>query len=213
MKNKLREKYEKIFENGVSLIESAQKVAEINNYGTATSLLILGLEELIKYQVFLNNLGEEDVFEQSEFKKVFSDHKTKHSLISELQEATFPEFTERFLEYVFQLATNQTLTENNLKIEQNRFKENGVYFNSLYQEIKLSKEEILDFQKWLKHANSLKNKGFYVSLKKNQWTFPSQISKKEFKNALKYALAVKNQVEVSKSLDLTEQEFIDFLNG
>ena len=51
MKNELREKYKKIFENGVSLVESAEKVAEMNNFGTATSLLILGLEELIKYQV------------------------------------------------------------------------------------------------------------------------------------------------------------------
>ena len=213
MKNELREKYEKIFENGISLIESAEKVAEINNYGTATSLLILGLEELIKYQVYLDNSGEEKVFEEPEFDKVFSDHKTKHNLISEFQEAISPEFSERFHEYVIKLATKQELTENDLKIKQNRFKEMGGFLSQMYKEINLSKEEVADFQNWLKHANGLKNKGFYVSLKKNQWTFPSQIKKQEFKNALRYVTTVKNQIGISKSLDLTNQEFIDLLNG
>lgn len=207
MKKELREKYQQIFENGISLIQSAEKVAEIENFGTATSLLILGLEELIKYQVYLDNTREEKVFEQSEFGKVFTDHKTKHNLISEFQEAIKPEFSEKFLQYAIKKASSQELDDNDLEIERNRFKEMGSFLSNMYQEINLTESEISDFQNWLKHANGLKNKGFYVGFKKNQWTFPSQITKTNFKTALKYVYAVKNQIEISKSLD------IELLNG
>lgn len=213
MKKKLREKYQRIFENGVSLIESAEKVAEIKNFGTSASLLILGLEELIKYQVYLNNTGEEKVFGQSEFGKVFTDHKTKHNLISEFQEAIKPEFAEKFQQYVLKMATNQELDDSDLEIKRNRFNEMGSFLSNIYKETNLTESEILNFQNWLKHADGLKNKGFYVGLKKSQWTFPSQITEKEYKIALKYVCAVKNQIEVSKSLDLIDDEFIELLNG
>ena len=66
-----REDYSEIYTNANNLIDSAIKVAEINNFGTAISLLVLGLEELIKYQVVLYNTADEKSFTDVEFDKVF----------------------------------------------------------------------------------------------------------------------------------------------
>lgn len=82
-----RKDYNQIYENALNLINSAKKVAELKNYGTAVALLILGLEELIKFQVVLDKSAAGQDFSEEEFNKVFRNHRTKHSILKEFAQS------------------------------------------------------------------------------------------------------------------------------
>lgn len=207
-----REDYSEIYTNANNLINSAIKVAEINNFGTAISLLVLGLEELIKYQVVLYNTADEKSFTDVEFDKVFKDHKSKHNLLMEFADSLTDEFSLGFQSYVFNSATNQELTEQDKLIKQNRFKEFGAFLNNMYSENNLTQQELKEFAKWLNDANRIKNEGFYVGLYGNNWSFPKKFNSDDYSKVLKFVVLVKNHTEVKKSLDLTDDELIDFLN-
>lgn len=93
--------YLKIFENAQEHFETAQILAENAKTGKALALLILGIEELVKYQVImllmLNKLPfEKEVFPEKGM-SVLNDHKLKHNLAKELQEAASNRASTEFL--------------------------------------------------------------------------------------------------------------------
>lgn len=212
-----RDNYNKIFDNGAAHINAAKTLANNNLLGFAISHLILGIEELIKYYVVMaqtnNNVSFEAETNLQKKKNVFKDHLTKHNLIKEFQQAISEPFAEEFAKYVFDKATGRPMKPEHVDIANNRFKEMGSFLGIAYREINLSENERKDFFKWLGEANNLKNNGFYVNLSDGTCKSPAQINKEQYEKALKYAEIIVKQIEVQKDLDITDDEFIEFLNG
>lgn len=209
-----REQYNKIFNNGQAHIDASKILANNGDYGFAISHLILGIEELIKYQIVYTNICSEDqVFTNNEFNDVFYKHRTKHSLLEEFQKAISSEFSEDFIESVFYEFAGRELEEKHKKVRANRFKEMGSFMAIAYSEINISENEKENFFNWLNQANELKNRGFYVDRIDRILQSPEDISKEEFELAFKYANAILKQTEVIKQLDITDEEFMAMLNG
>lgn len=211
-----RDNYNKIFDNGLLHINSAKILADNNSFGFAISHLVLGIEELIKYQVVMVHGVDNTIFEKEASlqgnKTIFRNHGTKHDLIKEFQESLAPGFGDIFVESVFYISTGQPLKPEHIIVQKNRFKQMGSFLGVAYKEINIAVEERPNFFNWLNKANDLKNEGFYVNLINGVCESPVTIKREEFEIALKYAEAILKQTEVIKSLDLTEDEFIDMLN-
>ena len=116
-----RDSYNKIFDNGLLHINGARILAEQGAFGFAVSHLILGIEELIKYQVVQTHFANSNVFADKEVNpenrnSIFRDHMKKHDLIKEFQQAKSDEFALGFQDYIFQKATGQELQEKHLAI-------------------------------------------------------------------------------------------------
>ena len=213
-----RDNYNKIFDNGLLHIDSAKLLADNGSFGFAISHLILGIEELIKYQVVATHFADNNVFADKEVKptnrnSIFRDHLKKHDLIKEFQQSISTEFATDFHDYIFHKATGQELQEKHLKIEKNRFKEWGSFFSVAYSEINIPETERQLFFECLKNANDTKNKGLYVNFTDTNFDSPSDIKKEQFDTALNFANAILKQTEVIKSLDLIDDEFMDILNS
>ena len=108
-----REDYIKIFENGLSHIDCAKKLANNNHFGFATSHLILGLEELIKYQVIQVHSVDNKLFEDKEATSIFYSHRKKHKLLKEFQEAISKNFSKDFMELLIYKITGKNLEDIN----------------------------------------------------------------------------------------------------
>lgn len=213
-----RDNYNKTFDNGVAHINAAKLLADNGNYGFAISHSILGIEELIKYQVVLNYFADNTLFADKEINpknrnSIFRDHLKKHDLLKEFQQSISKEFSDTFHDYVFHLATGQELNEKHLEIQKNRFKEIGSFFSVSYNEINIPEGERQSFFEWLDEANNLKNNGFYVNWTTTNFEAPNDIEKSHYETALKFVDAILKQTEVIKSLDLTDDEFIEILNS
>jgi hypothetical protein len=115
--------------------------------------------------------------------------------------------------------TKQPLTDELKVIQSNRFKEFGSMVG--LTENHLTDEEIDSFIKWFSiHADSFKNKGLYVDrvdksthLEKTELISPNVVSENDFNMVLKFADAFIKQITFSKDLDVTDDEFIKFLNS
>lgn len=212
-----RDEYEKILENGIDHINSAKILAANELYGFAVSHIILGIEELIKYQIVQANSGEELVFNETESdpknrKSVFRNHNTKHNLLKEFQEAISEEFSELFMNYIFYKTFDGEYDERYKKVEENRFKEVGNFFYVAYSEINIPEVKKEKFFGWLREANNKKNQGFYVDYINERVELPKSISKEDFEEALEYSNYILEQTKVFKEMDLTEDEFIELLS-
>lgn len=207
-----RENCKKIFKNGVSHLKIANILAESKYYGSAISHIVLGIEELIKYLVYLIYITQSDSFTEEEINGIFSKHSIKHNLIKEFSNSISSEFSDTFLKYILKSITGQELNDKESEIENSRFKEIGNFLYHVYKEINLPEHERIEFIEWLNKSNDLKNKGFYVDETNNEWTFPSDIRKSEFMIANRFAILLLKQTKVINDLDKTDDELIDFLN-
>ena len=210
-----REEYNKIFENGLKHIESAKVLAKIEMFGSATSHLILGIEELIKYQVIMtksvNNYPFDDVISPPKGKSIFTNHTTKHNLIKEFQESISDNFANNFFESLL-LRSNEIGTEiDTPPILNNRFKEWGLFFNIAGSEMNIPVDKRAQFFTWLKEANNTKNNGFYANWKNDKIETPdNNFAIKDYETALTYASSILKQTEFMKSVDMTEEEIIEW---
>lgn len=209
--------YNKIFDNGVKHIECAKTLADNKLYGFAISHLILGIEELIKYQVVMtksvNDYSFDDVLDPQKRKSVFRDHLTKHDLLKEFQESISDDFANQFLQTVVARSSGLTLTEDHSHVLKNRFKEWGAFFAFAGSEMNIPKEERNIFFEWLKNANDTKNNGFYANWKNETIETPDNFTIDEYQRALTYASSILKQTEFMKSVDLSDEEFIELLNS
>ena len=209
--------YNKIFDNGVKHIECAKILADNKLYGFAISHIILGIEELIKYQVVMtksvNDYSFDDVLDPQKHKSVFRDHLTKHDLLKEFQESISDDFANQFLQTVIARSSGLTLTEDHSPILKNRFKEWGAFFAFAGSEMNIPKEERNAFFEWLKNANNTKNNGLYVNWKNETIETPDNFTIDEYQRALTYASSILRQIEFMKSVDLSGEEFIELLNS
>jgi AbiV family abortive infection protein len=202
-----RDNYIKIYENGVLHIETAKKAAQEENYGIAISHLILGSEELMKYQVCMCYFAKTSQFDEKEFEGVFKDHKTKLRLFKEFQESISPDFITAFTNSIVKGEDTSQMP-----IMKNRFKEMGSHLYHSYSHLNLNEEEKKEFLGWLSNANINKQKGIYVGFENNKWSFPDTFSKGDYERALKFVEILSKQTEIIKHLDITDEELIDILN-
>ena len=214
-----REEYNLCFLNGKKHIVLAKTLADNNDFGTAISFLILGLEELIKYLVIQTAVADKTLFSDKEINNIFSSHKEKHKIIIELLRATKLEFGENFVLSVFNKMMKIPLTPELQEVQANRFKEFGTMVG--LTERHLSTEEIDSFILWLQtKADELKNKGLYVNresksthLSNSKLISPSDINKIEYDLILKFTDSLLKQASFSHILDISDDDFIKILNS
>lgn len=210
-----RIEYNKIFDNGVKHIECAKLLGQNKLYGFAISHFILGIEELIKYQVVMtksvNDYLFEEVIDPQKRKSVFRDHLTKHDLLKEFQEAIAEDFASRFHEIILLKAAGQDITHIHPEVSKNRFKEWGIFFALAGSDMNIPKEKRQNFFEWLGKANDLKNKGFYANWFADHMETPGDITLDQYKEALGYASSILMQTEFMKSVDLSDDEFTELL--
>lgn len=208
-----RYQYNKIFDNGVKHMECAEILAKNQMFGYAISHLILAIEELIKYQVIMtrsvNKYPFDDVIDPPKGKSVFNDHTTKHNLIKELNEASSDAVTTKLFESLLMSSKGINLSQDEAT-SKNRFKQWGVFFRVAAASFNISEEKLKMFSEWLNDANKNKNDGFYVDWKKNQLKTPERFIIDDYEIALDYASSLLKKTEFMKSVDLTDEEILDW---
>jgi AbiV family abortive infection protein len=212
-----RESYNLCYDNGKKHISLAKKLADENDFGTAITFLVLGMEELIKFLVIQMSSGDERRFTDKEFNKLFSSHTGKHQILKEFLKATKPGFEESFVLSLLNKMEGWPLDDKMKEADNNRFKELG---SMLAMEKHLTAEEIDQFILWLDtSADKQKNKGLYVDRTDTSGDFfaaplgsPKDVTKEEYEMAHKFAESFLKQATFSKDIDITDEEFRDFLN-
>lgn len=167
-------------QNAIVLQETAKYAAGNNNFGVATSLMILSIEEVIKAQVlFFQGVGIR-VHRIKDANKIFSSHKDKHQIASLLQ---FSKIIEGFIN-----ASNYEPKEKKYKTGV-RFMDSFLgglqeVINVLepFSLISKSIEQMSDNVEWLEKANDIKNWGFYVDYK-SEVKLPQDITFNTFEKA------------------------------
>jgi len=213
-----REEYVKIYKNAVSLFESAKTLALQSKYGVAISLLVLSMEEFLKYYISANYFRDNSSeFSESELKDLFRYHRKKHSLLIELAKSSSQEFLDNYDSFTAKNFFGEEhigkLNDVEQKMKLNRFTNFGAFWNVAFKDERLREADCNSFAKWLKHADSLKNKGLYVDYGKDELKSPDILGKKDYNEALLYASVIKGQVEVVKNCDMTDEEFLNFLQS
>ena len=214
-----REEYNQCYSNGKKHIDLAKRLGSENDFGTAVTFLVVGIEELIKFLVIQMSLGEEKRFSDKELSKLFSSHTDKHKIIIEFLKATKPDFAENFVLSLFNKMNNLPLTDELKEVDANRFKELGSMVG--LTEKHLTEEEIEACIEWLdRNADKHKNKGLYVDrldkskdLLTSRLTSPTETKKDDYELILKFADSFFKQATFSKDIDITDEEFSKFLNG
>jgi len=166
--------------NAIILQETAKYAAENKNFGVATSLMILSIEEVIKAQVlFFQGVGIR-VHRIKNANKIFSSHKDKHQVATQLQ---FSKIVEGFIKAM------------NYEPKGKKYKTGVRFMDSLLGGlhdianiivpvtlISKSIEQMSENVEWLEKANDLKNRGFYVDYK-SEIKLPQDITIDTFEKA------------------------------
>jgi AbiV family abortive infection protein len=213
-----RETYRKCFYNGKKHIDRGTTLGDSGDFGTAITFFVIGIEELIKFLIIQMSAGGGKRFSLKEVEKLFSSHTEKHKLIMEFLRATRPGFAETFTLSQWNKIREIPLTPEQEEAEMNRFKEIGAMVSVASQS--LTAEEVDAFILWLeKNANRFKNKGLYVDLRsspanflKSELTSPEDVTASEYQMVRKFCEAFLQHVGFAKDIDITEEEFIAFLN-
>ncbi|VXA97914.1 conserved hypothetical protein [Flavobacterium sp. 9AF] len=154
---KSKKLHEPIYKNAQKLKKDALLIANQNkSYSTASSLLILSSEEIIKAMLVLLHSEGYSVYRIKDAKKFFSDHKIRHELAKMLE--IINGFIESGLEY-----------EKNEKSKLQKFKNET--FNEVFNLLIDLKNAAKPFIKTgvriklLEQFNENKNKGFYTDFR------------------------------------------------
>ena len=164
-----------------------------------------------------NNSEEKKLFTSDEINSlknsIFRKHSTKHKLIKESEDSLTPEFGNKFREHILKTATQQNICEGEYsEIINNRFKETGSFLSFAFREMNQTNNERVEFSKWFIQVNNYKNIGLYVDWQYDKWNFPTDLKESNYQFILKGIIIFKNYMEKLKSLDLTEDDFMDLLN-
>jgi AbiV family abortive infection protein len=198
---------QEMFQNAELHLKIGKVLGFEKSYGMGVAHLILGMEELIKYQVLL--IGDE--IHGAEIRKIFSDHPFKHNMIFEHQELFTDDFKKRFLTNFFEVMLYErekndasfdkakTMEDIEQKFAEDEYKYN-LPFNKKDQ-----------FFIWLKNANGLKNHGLYVSLRSKTWFYPKDVTKEQFEESLYYASILMNQTHLIKYILEKDEDFKEYL--
>lgn len=182
-KNESLEVSNVLIENSKVLLNSAKLLFEQQSYGVATSLTILGGEELVKgAMLYFHSLGIQ-VLKVTEFKGVFRNHIPKHEAakISELL---------KILEGIVRMS------EKKFSFQADEGWANVVYnFLSIGVLLLEPIAKIHGNVEWWNNADKLKNRGFYVDYK-NELLSPSELNHEDYHRASMMMNDLSNRLRV-----------------
>lgn len=197
-------------DNALGLKDTAISAANKNNFGVATSLMILSTEEIIKAQaLFFQGIGIH-IQKIKNANKLFSSHTNKHQFASVLQLSKVVEGIIKADEYKPQNKEYETgVTFVNYILKGLQGLRNILTPVALIGE---AIEEMKDNIELLEKANDLKNMGFYVDYK-NELRLPADIPSDTFQKFLALNKECFNlyriiKLSYEKSLDQKDQEII-----
>lgn len=176
--------------NANAHFECAQESGKIRHYGIANSLLILSVEECIKCAALLS--GYLNVKIPFAIEPIFYKHRDKHKQAAEVQ----PLMEEIFL---IKSIVQTILEKRKLTFSFILDLALLVIFLKNYEK---KKEKIA---LWWKEANNLKNKGFYVDFKNNNWVSPDCFNEENYIESLGIAKTFVEVLEFVK--DLRDEDY------
>lgn len=198
-----------IFKNGLQLIKDAKLLAIQNqSFSSATSLSILGLEEIVKATLVLLHANNVKVYKLKGAKRFFTDHKIRHEIVQLIETGLgFYEAYEKWEYY---------------KVNQ-RFKTKSKWFNLIFNGIHKGWKALTPILDTYERVNqiedfdNLKNKGFYVDYKGeisipfkevNKNTYNSVITSVE--RVIKFYKVVRIFHHPSIKKHISEEELFEF---
>lgn len=206
--------YDKIFSSAQNLIESAAFLASKGNFHHATSLLILSMEELMKYQIIMLLMVNKLPFEVMAFpqsgKSVFNDHPLKHNLAIQFQEACSSGNFNLTMHTLFN--SNFILNQALPKLE-NPFAVWGFMFHFFGEDWIIPEKRMKEFLQLMNSANHTKNAGFYADIKNDRIISPTQINNKHYTQYLYFTNILFKQTAFMKSVDINNEEFEQWKNS
>jgi AbiV family abortive infection protein len=199
-------KYNAIIGNGSDHIKAAEILAEQSYFGFAVAHLILGAEELIKYQVVLYYEKLPSAFGEIDKVSVFKYHKQKHKLWKKHQRAVSECVSGKYLDALYLSLSGKQLEQEHKATLANVFHEVAYFFQK--KGINLSDSEYCDFLQWIRIADAQKQSGLYVSIESGS---PREIDRRQYEVVLKYAKILQSQAGlaqqfVSEMIQLLEEE-------
>lgn len=198
-------------ENAKKLFESAELIAEKENYGLAISLLVLSAEEAAKaMSTFMQGLHPDG--KTDDFEKVFNDHKYKLANIREavLFSRVFKNASNLLYAEIFKDIENESVTDD----EMASMKSEGVkkvedYFKSIIgsKETDLSRDG-----DWWRGAKSLKEDGFYVRVNNHKWHTPRNMEKPSYLKTKNYVVEFLQMAFTITHIPFDEEPIKSMLN-
>lgn len=168
-------------ENAESLLESAEQIAEIENYGHATSLLVLAGEEAFKALAFMCRHDGLEITSRLEDWRMdmMQDHQTRH------QYAAGSAVMLRIIAIIMKSAEAfQERREEGIEAAREARMEVVKEESARLLDPESSASKKLDSEiDWWKQANDLKEEGFYVDYGPGEWESPDQLDEEDYERA------------------------------
>jgi len=191
------------FNNSSDLFSSALALKRNKKYNTATSLLILSIEELMSSLVLFYILIL-DPDKRDKFRYFFNStdiHKCKH------------DFALFMNEYLKMLNINKIIKSN---VEINDPRDLSAFLSKkieLQKVLKKVETEKKTFNNWFLQANEKKNAGLYV-VYNDKWHLPQRINEKVFLKALKETKSVRDKVSILLKvlISIEDKDFDNIFN-
>jgi AbiV family abortive infection protein len=174
--------YRAVLDNGYSLLDTGEYCAKEGKFGQATSLSILGVEEIIKGTLLFAKSQGVKVEKVREMKQaIINDHQTRHETVA-------------LLELVKLMSTVVTVVKHPKDAIRNFINDPDAIGNLINGNFKIS---AFDNVAWWSTANQKKNDGFYAGYE-DRLRLPSDMTKDE------YAI---NKAAIDDALDSTNTIF------
>lgn len=203
-----RQDYNKIFDNGIYHYQTGVNLAAQKQFRLATSVIILSLEELMKYLAIMlsevNKFPFENEISPERGPSIFNDHKLKLKLALEFQEAISTNLAVQFFQNLKK--SNGNSAEAKKKFS-NRFIEWGLIFCIFPPEWRIPKSKFQEFKHWLLKANQLKQQGFYAYERNGKILSPIEFKKEHYLTTHYFTSIIVKQVSYMKEVDLSNEEF------
>ncbi|CAA0184885.1 AbiV family abortive infection protein [Tenacibaculum maritimum] len=198
-----------IFKNGLQLIKDAKLLGiQHQSYSSATSLSILGLEEIVKATLVLLHSNNVKVYKLKGAKRFFTDHKIRHEVVQLIETGLgLYEAYEKWEYY---------------KVNK-RFKTKSKWFNLVFNEIHKGWKTLTPILNTYERVNqiedfdNLKNKGFYVDYKDDVLIPNKEINKSIYNSVLtsierviKFYKIVRIFHHPSIKKHISEEELLEF---
>lgn len=192
-----KEQYDVIYTKAQSLKESALILAETKSYNEAISLLILSMEELIKYMVIMQSETASFPLDEKIKKQMFREHPPKHNFIKEY----FDSFSDECIsDFLFHLVISGYSFFDAVKNAGNPFAVWSFAFRLFKGTWQLTQDQKRDFDNWISQINALKKNGFYADLQ-NGKIISIEKNESDFQQAYSFASMFFKQAEFMKSVD------------
>jgi AbiV family abortive infection protein len=193
-------------ENAKRLFDAAEVLAKTKEYPIANSLLILSAEEAAKAFYLFMQHHYPDMVEKKSLEKVFKDHDFKLEAIRQL--STMGIIMEAMSNILYVPVIKAIIKDKSDK-EISQIKNDRVTnMKNWFEGAVKNKSHLSQTDMWWKHAEKLKEKGFYVELHRDKWSSPTTNVKKST-----YTISKKYVEQIIKRIEGIYNHFdSDFMN-